>query len=948
MSVQAITNGMSLLTLDNPVLPSHYEIKLNLEPNSVTAKSSIKITMSKNDKMVASAKEDLKQFRLHSKDLKIANAFIVDEDSNKKLLLKWKEDVNTNLLTLNSEEAIPFKDNHFFLHIEYDATVKIIKTHEDKTYGIFKTNFMKQSSESSIADNVIISTHCQPSYAKTIFPCVDEPSIKTSFQLTLETPSQFKTISNTGIKSEEKLKSGRTVTTFKTTPLMSTSVFGFAAGDFDFIKSEVEMPISKKKIPLCVYAPDNIDFTVFTLDTIQKYLPLLENYFNKEYPLDKLDFVLLPFLSDMAMENFGMVSILMNHLTLPPQALANDNIREQCQQLIVHELVHQWFGNFITYESWEYLWFNESFATWLASVLLTETGDSPSYWTSNAYLQQHMYITMENEISNPSILSIIEQSKRSMNSEIIETSDVFNAHSYAKGIAILRSLQLTIGDELLKKGIQTFINDEKNHTHSIKPMDMWTQVGSTLKSANIANYFASWSRLQGVPIVHVEVETDGNNEISYKLTQHRYYHGEQDEIEDIPYHIPLFILNEDGSEDRNNVLFTDRTLIINGKKDLVLLNHNGQGYYKVSYESETLYDSICKQLLANKLNGVDLFTIMKDIKSFIGDEKYQKPIHFDGLFKILRTLCSPEIQLDETSVYWYGLNVGLDIIQKIDRYERTFKNVSMDKISQTLTSEIFIPFMNKIDWPKDFSKIKENVSTEQLECMSQIMFLNRQHGTIIKKCDTYFQKMLNGPKQCIPIELVNSILTVYCSNMTSLKQWKKLINVMDETSESNKEILQHLIENSDNLNKYEINFQFIKNSILENIGFTSKEELMERNLRYINEHIGSMNIEYILIGINYNSNGGDGDANEKNIKSIEEWYLTNLPNWIKIGMKLKNTIKNISLIVFQIVNNKKSFVDKLTRFKGNSLGIDFISYYSLATAEINSQKLIIEDLNKVL
>lgn len=104
-------------------------------------------------------------------------------------------------------------------------------------------------------------------------------------------------------KDEDKWK----ITQFQTTPPMSTYIVAWANGDFKYLEKSVVMPLSGKTIPLRIYGEplvpqcriiltlkaigtaDIIHQAQFALDVKAAVLPLYEKVFDVEYPLPKLD-----------------------------------------------------------------------------------------------------------------------------------------------------------------------------------------------------------------------------------------------------------------------------------------------------------------------------------------------------------------------------------------------------------------------------------------------------------------------------------------------------------------------------------------------------------------------------------------------------------------------------------------------------------------------------------
>lgn len=109
------------------------------------------------------------------------------------------------------------------------------------------------------------------------------PSLKDSTDIVTWLSSKFSELT-TGEGDKWK------VTRFENTPPMSTYIVAFANGPFVHIEDSYKSPLTGKSRPLRIYATqDLIHQAQFALDVKKKALPLYEQVFNIEYPLPKLD-----------------------------------------------------------------------------------------------------------------------------------------------------------------------------------------------------------------------------------------------------------------------------------------------------------------------------------------------------------------------------------------------------------------------------------------------------------------------------------------------------------------------------------------------------------------------------------------------------------------------------------------------------------------------------------
>lgn len=162
--------------------------------------------------------------------------------------------------------------------------------------------------------------HLQSTDARRAFPCWDEPALKATFAVTMISRVDSVNLSNMPVISEEPYDHATSefstiasstdkwkITKFETTPLMSSYLLAFANGDFKYLETSVKMPLSGRTVPLRIYSkslqvhisvahseyhlatPDLIHQAQFALDVKAKALPLYESIFDVEFPLPKLD-----------------------------------------------------------------------------------------------------------------------------------------------------------------------------------------------------------------------------------------------------------------------------------------------------------------------------------------------------------------------------------------------------------------------------------------------------------------------------------------------------------------------------------------------------------------------------------------------------------------------------------------------------------------------------------
>ena len=159
--------------------------------------------------------------------------------------------------------------------------------------------------------------------------------------------------------------------------------------------------------------------------------------------------------------------------------------------LVAHELAHQWFGDKITCGSWQDIWLNEGFATYLAGLVIEDFDGESSFKAWRA--SEVNYITSE---SGGSVYVPAQ--------DTTSVGRIFNSRlSYKKGSMVLHMLRKKLGDEIFYQGLQAYLSDPEFAYGYAKTPDLQAKM-EVESGEDLTEFFNDWIYGEGYPSYSIE------------------------------------------------------------------------------------------------------------------------------------------------------------------------------------------------------------------------------------------------------------------------------------------------------------------------------------------------------------------------------------------------------------------------------------------------------------
>lgn len=312
-----------------------------------------------------------------------------------------------------------------------------------------------------------------PNRARNWLPCVDHPSDKAGIEFRVIAPAHYQVIAN-GLQVEEtNLDKQRKLTHYKESVALPMKVTAIGIADF-----AVQYAGETSNIPIYSWTyPEDRDKGFYDYALATEILPFFIQNIGP-YAYKKLANVQSK-TTFGGLENAGAIFY----------AETSVKGNRSMEELIAHEIAHQWFGNMATEGDWAHLWLSEGFATYM-SILYMEN----KYGKDTAQKMRMADRTQVIAFSKQKISPVVDSSTTNY-------VELLNANSYQKGGWILHMLRKQLGDAVFWNGIRSYYGQYagKNVLTDDLRRTMEKVSGTDLKQ-----FFQQWLHTPGHPVLDIQ------------------------------------------------------------------------------------------------------------------------------------------------------------------------------------------------------------------------------------------------------------------------------------------------------------------------------------------------------------------------------------------------------------------------------------------------------------
>lgn len=414
----------------------------------------------------------------HFKSLRTTNSIAFDFAANMEIdSAKYKNQLCT-INKINGNDEIRINLPLFLNESQLDSITIYYKGAPKQTgFGAF--------SISNHASGPVLWTLSEPYGDKEWWPCQSNLNDKIdSVDISVKTPKPYLVGTNGMLVQIDSVDTSYIYHWKHRYPIVSYLI-AVAVSNYKVINDSIDL--QNRKLPFLNYVyPHELEKSKTQLQETKSIMHLFEHLFGP-----------YPFL----LEKYGHVQCNigggMEHQTM--SFMGNFN-----RGLIAHELGHQWFGNQVTCGSWQDIWLNEGFATYMAG-LINDFGVNDTLW--NIFKLQSM-----NEALQANSGSVFVD-------DTTEVSRIFNYRlSYVKASLLLHMLRWKLGDNLFFEGCRNYLNDQET-SYQFATTPQFIKHLENVYGQSLDEFFNDWYYGEGYPMYEIQWQQNADFRVNVNIKQ---------------------------------------------------------------------------------------------------------------------------------------------------------------------------------------------------------------------------------------------------------------------------------------------------------------------------------------------------------------------------------------------------------------------------------------------
>ena len=327
-------------------------------------------------------------------------------------------------------------------------------------------------------------SQCQDEDARYWFPCHDKPHVKQTTEVRVKVPSGWTALSNGRLLAKTTERDGDVFHWKQDKPHPSYLVT-LVAGTFVTLEDESVGDVAVTYLVPPGREEDGRRTFAETPGMIRHFGAIT----GTPFPWDKYAQVVVSDFIFGGMENTSATTMY-EHILVDARAA----IDVTGDDLVAHELAHQWFGDLVTCRDFGHGWLNEGFATYFEHVDREHRLGLDEYEYGVRQDQDGYVAEARGRYVRPIVCHDYEA-----------PIDVFDRHLYEKGGLVLHVLRRTLGDAAFWGGVKEYL---RRHAFGVVETRDLSRALEDVSGRSLERFFDQWVFKAGHPELEIKLAWD--------------------------------------------------------------------------------------------------------------------------------------------------------------------------------------------------------------------------------------------------------------------------------------------------------------------------------------------------------------------------------------------------------------------------------------------------------